>query len=116
MKQHQRLENVEQHLKSSHKIKKKEKRCTNQAEIERVYLNQVQVFFRSPFREDKQFVINYLTQLSRDRLGEIIHYKCVQKLFYDSIFNCILDMKEEEKNIHMAFEILLNIYENREQR
>lgn len=25
-------------------------------------------------------------------------------------------MKEEEKNIHMAFEILLNLYDNREQR
>ena len=54
--------------------------------------------------------------MSRDKLDEPIHNKCIQKLFYDSIFNFVIDLNEEEINIHAAFEILLSLYDNKQQR
>jgi hypothetical protein len=38
--------------------------------------------------------------------------KIINRIYYDSVFNIIIDLKEEEIKVHIAFDILFNLMES----
>jgi hypothetical protein len=49
-------------------------------------------FFESPFKDDKKFAVQYISQLTRDRINE--SEDIVNALFYDQIFKLIVTFPE----------------------
>jgi hypothetical protein len=64
------------------------------------------MFIDSPFKEDKKFAVEYLAKLTRDRINEC--EDAVNSLFYDKIFNLLINTKDEW-NRHISFSILSNM-------
>ena len=56
-------------------------------------MKQLVSFFNSPFKSDKRFVLEYLAQITREKLTE--HEDVIDKLFYDGIYNVLVDPKED---------------------
>lgn len=79
-------------------------------EVKKMYVKQLEDYFKSPFSNDKRFVLEYLSQVTREKLHE--HEDVIDKLFYDGIYNVIINPNEEPWNVHLAFDILGNMIES----
>ena len=77
------------------------------------FIQQIQKFFDSPFKDDKRFGVQYLAGLTRDRIDEC--EEIINSLFYDKIFNMMLNTKDDYIR-HTAFQILSNIVSSTKQR
>ena len=79
----------------------------------KLFIAQLKKFFDSPFKDDKRFAVHYMAQLTRDKINE--SEKAVNVLFYDSIYDVLMDSKDEV-NRHKAFEIMCNMVQSDTQR
>ena len=83
-------------------------------EIKKEYIKQLNDYFNSPFKSDKVFVLEYLSQITREKMSE--HEDVIDKIFYDGIYNVLINPNEDPWNIHLAFDILGNMIESPNQR
>jgi hypothetical protein len=77
------------------------------------FIQQLKKFFDSPFKNDKTYAILYMSQLTRDKLNE--SEEAINALFYDSIFNVIINSKDPV-NRSRAFDVLCNMVQSDTQR
>lgn len=73
------------------------------------FIQQLKKFFDSPFKEDRTFAVLYMAQLTRDKIHE--SEDAINALFYDSIFNELLNSREE-LNRSRAFDVLCNMVQS----
>lgn len=76
---------------------------------QKAQLDQLNLFFGSPFKDDKRFVIYHMAQITRDRLES--SSKLVNALFFNKIFDLLLKTSDE-KNKLKSFEILCNLIQS----
>ena len=77
-------------------------------------LSQLLEFFNSPFKDDRKFVIKYLSVMTRDRIDEAGSY--IETLFFDRIFNLLFKFDKDDMNKLMIFDILCNLVGSQQHR
>lgn len=77
------------------------------------FTNQLTKFFDSPFADDKRFAVQYVANLTRDKMSE--SEEVVKQLFYDKIFPLLIQSKDQDNRL-MAFEVICNIIQSDTQR
>jgi hypothetical protein len=73
------------------------------------FINKLNIFFESSFKEDKRFVLLFLARLTRDRLKDLDDV--LNSVFYDKVFKVIIEEKKKENDfdMHNAFQIMSNM-------
>ena len=74
---------------------------------QKMYTKHVEVYFKSPFRHDREFILEYLAKVTTNDMTT--HEDAVEKLFYDGIYKIITTPGESEKNVLMSLDLLGNM-------
>ena len=59
----------------------------------KMYVQQLQDFLDSPFKDDVRFAVGYIVHLSRDSLNENI--EIINSVFYDRVFKLLTDSEDD---------------------